>query len=83
MRTTLKISPLRLTVVVDYDSMFRELNVTGVMIIILCAVCIIGFIIIAYIISRYMVHPIEHLSRKMSSPERTYLDPVYQIFRPH
>ena len=67
MRTSLKISPLRLTVVVDYDSMFREFNVTGVMIIILCAVCIIGFIIIAYIISRYMVHPIEHLSHKMST----------------
>ena len=63
----LNLSPLRLTMVMDYANLSKEFNVTAVLIIVICAVCIIGFIIFAYIISRYMVRPIEHLSRKMSS----------------
>lgn len=67
LRTDLNLSPLRLTMVIDYKSLAKEFNVTAVLIVIICAVCIIGYIIFAYIISRYMVRPVEHLSRKMSS----------------
>jgi len=66
-RTELNLSPLRLTMVMDYTNLAKEFNVTAVLIIIICAVCITGYIIFAYIISRYMVRPVEHLSRKMSS----------------
>lgn len=66
-RTELDLSPLRLTMVMDYTNLAKEFNVTAVLIIIICAVCITGYIIFAYITSRYMVHPVEHLSRKMSS----------------
>ena len=56
-RTDLNLSPLRLTMVMDYTNLAKEFNVTAVLIIIICAVCITG----------YMVHPVEHLSHKMSS----------------
>ena len=51
----------------DYTNLAKELNITAVLIVIICAVCITGYIIFAYIISRYMVRPVEHLSHKMSS----------------
>ncbi|MDO5797801.1 MAG: hypothetical protein Q4Q33_02055 [Eubacteriales bacterium] len=66
-RTELDLSPLRLTMVMDYTNLAKEFNVTAVLIIIICAVCITGYIIFAYITSRYMVHPVEHLSHKMSA----------------
>lgn len=66
-QTELNLAPLRLTMVMDYANLAKEFNVTAVLIIIICAACIIGYILFAYIISRYMVRPIEHLSRKMSS----------------
>ena len=65
--TELNLSPLRLTMVMDYTNLAKEFNITAVLIIIICVVCITGYIIFAYIISRYMVRPVEHLSHKMSS----------------
>ena len=65
--TDLNLSPLRLTMVMDYTNLAKEFNITAVLIILICAVCITGYIIFAYIISRYMVRPVEHLSHKMSS----------------
>lgn len=67
MRENLNLSPLRLTMVVDYDSLFREFNVTGMLMILVSAVCIISFMICAYFVSQSLVKPIEHLSRKMAS----------------
>lgn len=67
MRSDLNLEPLRLTMLIDYDTLYKEFNITGMMMLLICAVCIIGFIFFAYLISRYMVHPIEHLSRKMAS----------------
>lgn len=63
----LDIFPLRLTMTVDYDGLFREFNVTGMVLILMSFICIAGFIIIAYITSRYMVKPIEHISQKMAA----------------
>ncbi|MBU5480966.1 sensor histidine kinase [Blautia sp. MSJ-19] len=65
--TELNLAPLRLTMVMDYANLSKEFNVTGILIIVICVACIVGYILFAYIISRYMVRPIEHLSRKMSS----------------
>lgn len=66
-QSELNLSSLSLTMIMDTDSLAKEFNVTAVLIIVICIVCIIGFLLFAYIISRYMVHPLEHLSRKMSS----------------
>ena len=67
LRTDLNLSPLRLTLIIDYDTLYKEFNITGVLMLLVCGVCALGFIIFAYIMSRYMVHPVEHLSRKMAS----------------
>lgn len=66
-KTALNVKNLHLTMVVDYDSLFQEFNVTGLLMMLICMICIIGFITFAYFLTRYLVHPIEHLSRKMSS----------------
>ena len=66
-RTDLALKPLRLTVTVDYDSLFREFNVTGMLMLLIGLICIAGLLIGAYFVSGYIVRPIEHLSRKMAS----------------
>lgn len=66
-QTPLNLSSLQLTMIMDNESLAKEFNVTAVLIIVICIVCIVGFLLFAYIISRYLVHPLEHLSRKMSS----------------
>lgn len=63
----LDLSPLRLTVVVDYVSLFREFNLTLVLMTLAAVVCIAYFLIIAYFVSYLLVKPIEALSRQMAS----------------
>ena len=82
LRTDPNLSPLRLTLIIDYDTLYKEFNITGVLMLLVCGVCALGFIIFAYIMSRYMVHPVEHLSRKMASQKRSYADPVYPVSEP-
>lgn len=67
MRGSLRLSPLRLTAVVDYGSLFREFNVTIVLLLLISVVCIGGFLVTAYLVSRHMVKPLEDLSRQMRS----------------
>lgn len=66
-RASLNLGDLRLTMVTDYGSLFREFNVTGVLLLLICGVCLIAFVVSAYFISRYMIRPVEHLSHKMSA----------------
>lgn len=73
MHADLKLSPLRLTAVVDYESLFQEFNVTGALIISIFLVCMTGFLIIAYFVSRFMVRPIEDLSQQMKSQKGSSL----------
>lgn len=63
----LDLKPLQLTMTVDYDTLFREFNVTGILLILIGAVCTVGLIIVSYFVSGYLVKPIGHLSRKMAS----------------
>ncbi len=67
MQCDLALSPLRLTAVVDYGSLFREFNLTLALIISVAAVCIANFLIIAYFVSYLLVKPLEALSRQMAS----------------
>ena len=63
----LVLTPLRLTVTIDYDTLFREYNVTGILLVLIGAVLIAGLILASYFIAGYIVKPIGHLSRKMAS----------------
>ncbi len=66
-QTMLNLEPLRLSVTVDYDTLFREFSVTGMLLILIGVSCIAGVIIFSFLIANYMVEPISHLSRKMAS----------------
>lgn len=63
----LNTTPLRLTAVFDYDSLFQEFNLTGILLLLVAAACAIGIIPFSYRISKSLVYPLEHLSRKMSN----------------
>lgn len=64
---SLNLSPLRLTAVFDYNTLFQEYNVTGILMLALAMACGVGIILLAYITSANLVYPIEHLSRKMAT----------------
>lgn len=66
-QTDLNLPSLQLTMIMDNENLAKEFNVTAVLIIVICIVCIIGFLLFAYIISKYLVHPLEHLSHKMAT----------------
>ncbi len=63
----LDVSPLRLTAVFDYDTLFREFSLTGLLLILMASACGIGIILLSYAVSKNLIYPIEHLSRKMAS----------------
>lgn len=67
MKQELLFSPLRLTAAIDYESMYNEFSLTGMLLLLIAAACAIGIILLAYAISRNLVYPIEHLSRKMAN----------------
>ena len=67
MRSDLALTPLRLTAVVNYSSLFREFSLTLILMILVALVCIANFLIIAYFVSYRLVKPIEALSTQMVS----------------
>lgn len=60
-------APLSLTAAFDYDSMFREFNFTGVLLIVIFMAASAGILILSYALSKNLVYPIEHLSRKLAT----------------
>ena len=69
----LVLSPLELTAVFDYSALYREFNMTTVLLITIAVICGVGVIILAYLVSTNLVSPIEHLSRKMSEQHSSHL----------
>lgn len=67
MKQDLAISPLRLTAVIDYDTLFDEFSLTGLLLILIAGACALGIILLSYALSKNLVYPLEHLSRKMAS----------------
>lgn len=67
MRSDLVLTPLRLTAVVNYSSLFREFSLTLILMILTALICIANFLIIAYFVSYRLVKPIETLSTQMVS----------------
>lgn len=84
MQTDLNLSPLRLTAVVDYASLFREyFHVTATTTIAVLAACIFASLVIAYIIARQIVRPIETLSRQMAAQKGHTLELSTQYLSRH
>lgn len=67
MKQDLAISPLRLTAVIDYDTLFDEFSLTAMLLILIAGACALGIILLSYALSKNLVYPLEHLSRKMAS----------------
>lgn len=67
MTQELNLSPLKLVAVIDYESLHREYNVTGQMMLFLSFVCIILTLVLSYFFARSITLPVEHLSRKMAA----------------
>ncbi|MDO4274046.1 MAG: sensor histidine kinase [Eubacteriales bacterium] len=63
----LSVPSLKLTAVFDYDALFREFSFTGVLLLLIAAACIAGILVLSYVFSKNLLHPIEHLSRKMAT----------------
>lgn len=59
--------PLRLIAVIDYESLYREFNITGQIMLFLAFLCIILAVLLSYLFARSITLPVEHLSRKMAS----------------
>lgn len=67
MQCDLALSPLRLTAVIDYGSLFKEFNLTLILMILTAFVCIVSFLVIAGFVTRALVRPLEELSSQMVS----------------
>lgn len=67
MKQELTLEPLRLVAVIDYESLYREYNITGRMMILLCILDVIITLLLSYLFARSITRPVEHLSRKMAS----------------
>lgn len=57
---------LSLTSVVNYDRLFEEFKLTGIILIALALSCLAAALILSYLLSHYLTKPIIHLSRIMS-----------------
>lgn len=82
----LSLPSLTLFTLVDYSRLWQEFSLTGIILILIAAACIVIGILLALYFSKTVTKPIEHLSRKMSkqsggnlSPSTQYLDRVDEI----
>ncbi|MCD8023243.1 MAG: histidine kinase [Lachnospiraceae bacterium] len=73
-KADLSVTHLELTAVFDYDALYEEFNLTGTLLAAIAIVCIVGYIILAYVISKYLVRPIESLSQAMSHQDSRHLE---------
>ena len=71
---SLCLSPLRLTAVLDYDAFYKEFRLTGLLLVLVAVICIIGILFVSLLLSRSLIYPIEHLSRKMASQKGNRLE---------
>ena len=63
----LNLEPLRLVAVIDYETLYREYNITGRMMLVFSLLCIIITLVLSYFFARSITRPVEHLSRKMAA----------------
>lgn len=73
MRKNLSIGSLRLTAAFDYDSLYNEFSITSVLLLVIAFTCIIMCLVLAYVLTKNMIRPLESLSRTMSQQGKTSL----------
>lgn len=67
MKRELHLYPLQLVAVIDYETLYREYNITGQMLLFLSFICILITLFFSYIFASSITRPLEHLSRKMAA----------------
>ncbi len=65
-KTDLTVSSLELTAAFNYDSLYEEFSLTSALLLAVAFTCILFFLVLAYVVSKNMVRPLEELSRTMS-----------------
>ena len=70
----LSLSPLRMTAVLDYETIYKEFSVAGILFLLIVLICTVSIFIISFVLSKSLIYPIEHLSRKMASQKGNRLE---------
>lgn len=65
-KATLAVDSLSLTAAFDYDSLYGEFSLTGVLFIAVAFTCLVICLVLAYMVTKNMVRPLEYLSNTMS-----------------
>lgn len=65
-KADLSLDSLELTATFNYDSLYREFSMTGLLLLALAFTCIFIYLVLAYIVTKNLIHPVEALSHTMS-----------------
>ena len=65
-KSDLTLDTLELTATFNYDSLYREFSITGFLLLVLAFACACVYLILAYIVTKNLIRPVEALSRTMS-----------------
>lgn len=65
----LDLEDLNLTMTINYSQLYKEFNVTGLLLISIALTCLVIAFILSYVLSRYVTRPISELSEIMSTQE--------------
>lgn len=65
-KTDLAVDSLELTAAFDYDSLYAEFSLTGALFLVVAFTCILIFLVLAYVMTKNMIRPLEELSTTMS-----------------
>lgn len=65
-KTDLAVDSLELTATFDYDSLYAEFSLTGALFLVVAFTCILIFLVLAYVMTKNMIRPLEELSTTMS-----------------
>lgn len=64
---TLSLDNLKLKAEFDNNALVKQYNMTGVLLLTMFAICSLAIVLLSYVLSKNLVYPIEHLSKKMAS----------------
>lgn len=72
-KADLSMGSLELTAAFDYDSLYEEFSLTSILLLVIAFTCIVICLVLAYVVTKNMIAPLENLSRTMSHQGRTGL----------
>lgn len=68
-KADLALDSLELTATFNYDSLYREFSMTGILLLALAFTCAFVYLILAYIVTKNLIRPVEALSQSMSQQD--------------